>query len=261
MISNDGNHEIEALCGKREALRDWFADILGSTLLEQEQAALDSVLQDLFGYYLLQLGWVAQRDVLAESRIRMRVVMDVDPPRGVDYPYARAMPEQVPVRSDSLDVVVLQHTLEFSRDPHEVLREVDRMLIPEGHVVIVAFNPWSCWGLWRLLRRRRNRRAPWCGRFLSVTRMKDWMGLLGFDTVKVVPLFFRPPIRHEGVMRRLGFLDKAGARAWPLLSGVNIVVAQKRVATLTPIKIRRWRLNRGLVVDVAKPTSGRVVNG
>ncbi len=257
--TNDSNGVMD-LCGKREALRAWFADALGTTLLEQEQVALDGILQDLFGYYLLQLGWVAPRDILTESRIRMRMVMDVDRPHGVDYPYVRAMPERVPVQGDSLDVVVLQHTLEFAKDPHEVLREVDRMLIPEGHVVIVAFNPWSYWGAWRLLRRR-SRRFPWCGRFLSVTRMKDWMGLLGFDTVQVVPLFFRPPIRHEGVMRRLRFLDKAGARAWPLLSGVNIIVAQKRVATLTPIKLKRWRLQRRLVVDVAKPTSGRVVNG
>lgn len=257
MNSTNGFTEF---CAQREALRAWFADALGTTLLDQEQIALDAILQDLFGYYLLQLGWVAPRDILAESRIRMRMVMDVDRPQGMDYPHALAMPEMVPVQGDSLDVVVLQHTLEFAKDPHEVLREVDRILIPEGHVVIVAFNPWSYWGLWRLIRRR-SRRFPWCGRFLSVTRIKDWMGLLGFDTVEVSPLFFRPPIRHEGMMRRLRFLDKAGARAWPLLSGVNIVVAQKRLATLTPIKLRRWRLQRRLVVDVVKPTSGSVSNG
>lgn len=251
---------VTELCGQRELLRAWFADKLGTALLDQEQTALDAVLQDLFGYYLLQLGWVAPRDILAESRIRMRVVMDVDLPRGIDYPHAVAMPEMVPVQGDSLDVVVLQHTLEFAKDPHVVLREVDRMLIPEGHVVIVAFNPWSLWGAWRLLRRR-SKRYPWCGRFLSVTRMKDWMGLLGFDTVQVMPLFFRPPIGHEGIMRRLRFMDKLGTRGWPILAGANIIVAQKRMATLTPIKLRRWRLQRRLVVDVAKPTRGSVGRG
>jgi hypothetical protein len=91
--------------------------------------------------------------------------------------------------------------------------------------------------------------------------MKDWMGLLGFDTVRVVPLFFRPPVGHEGIMRRLRFMDKAGIRAWPILAGVNIIVAQKRMATLTPIKLRSWRLKRRLVVDVAKPTRGSVGSG
>jgi len=257
--STDG---VMERCTQRAALREWFADMLGTTLLEEEQAALNGLLQNLFGYYLLQLGWVAPRNLLAESRIRMRMVMDVDRPLGLEYPFVRAMPEMVPVQTDSLDVVVLQHTLEFAKDPHEVLREVDRMLIPEGHVVIVAFNPWSFWGAWRLLRRRgRSQRFPWCGHFLSVTRMKDWMGLLGFDTVQVLPVFFRPPLRHEGVMRRLRFLDNMGGRAWPLLSGVNIVVAQKRLATLTPIKLRPWRLQRRMAVNVAKPTSGSVING
>lgn len=255
-LSND----VTELCSQREMLRAWFADKLGTALLDQEQTALDAVLQDLFGYYLLQLGWVAPRDILAESRIRMRVVMDVDVPRGIGYPHAVAMPEMVPVQGDSLDVVVLQHTLEFAKDPHVVLREVDRMLIPEGHVVIVAFNPWSLWGAWRLLRRR-SKRYPWCGRFLSVTRMKDWMGLLGFDTVRVMPLFYRPPIGHEGIMRRLRFMDKLGVRGWPILAGANIIVAQKRMATLTPIKLRRWRLQRRLVVDVAKPTRGSMGRG
>jgi SAM-dependent methyltransferase len=253
-------NDITELYGRRYQLRAWFADVLGTALLDQEQTALDKVLQNLFGYYLLQLGWVAPRDILAESRIRMRMIMDVDPPRGVAYPYVVAMPEMVPVQADSLDVVVLQHTLEFAREPHEVLREVDRILIPEGHVVIVAFNPWSLWGVWRLLRRR-SRKFPWSGRFLSVTRMKDWMGLLGFDMVQVVPLFFRPPIGRQGVMRRLRFLDKVGMRGWPILAGVNIIVAQKRMATLTPIKLRRWRPQRRLVVDVAKPTRGSVGRG
>lgn len=258
MNLSSGTMEV---CNQREALRAWFADMLGTTLLDQEQEALDAILQDIFGYYLLQLGWVAQRDILRQSRIRLRMIMDVDPPQDMEYPYALAVPEMVPVQGDCLDVVVLQHTLEFAKDPHQVLREVDRVLIPEGHVVIVAFNPWSYWGLWRLLRWRRKRHFPWCGRFLSVTRMKDWMGLLGFDTVKVVPLFFRPPLRHEAVMRHLRFMDKIGSRLWPLLAGVNIVVAQKRVATLTPIKVRRWRLQRSLVVDVVKPTSGSMGNG
>ncbi len=254
------NHNMTEICGQRERLREWFADKLGTALLDQEQAAMDAVLQNLFGYYLLQLGWVASRDILAESRIRMRVVMDVDTLPGLPYPHARAMPEQVPVQGDSLDVVILQHTLEFAKDPHEVLREVDRMLIPEGHVVIVAFNPWSLWGVWRLIRRR-SKRFPWCGRFLSVTRMKDWMGLLGFDTTQVVPLFFRPPIAHEGIMRRLRFMDKWGTRGWPILSGANIIVAKKRMATLTPIKLRSWRPKRRLVVDVAKPTRGSMGRG
>jgi len=198
---------------------------------------------------------------LSASRIRARVMMDKELPPRVGACPVRTLTHAVPVSADSVDVVLLHHTLEFAADPHAILREVERILIPEGHVVIVAFNPWSFWGVWRLLRRRRGR-PPWCGHFLGVTRIKDWMGLLGFDTVEVRPLFFRPPLRHEGMMRRMRFLDRAGERWWPLLGGVHIVVAKKRVATLTPIKPRWLRPKRvALVADAAEPSSGRVING
>ncbi len=247
--------------GERHALRAWFASGLGANLLEQERAVLDDLLQDLFGYYLLQLGVATPVDLLSASRIRGRVMMDKELPPRVGACPVRALTHAVPVSADSVDVVLLHHTLEFAGDPHAILREVERILIPEGHVVIVAFNPWSFWGVWRLLRRRRGR-PPWCGHFLGMTRIKDWMGLLGFDTVEVRPLFFRPPLRHEGMMRRMRFLDRAGERWWPLLGGVHVVVAKKRVATLTPIKPRWLRPKRiALVADAAEPSSGRVING
>lgn len=246
---------------ERHAVRAWFAGGLGSSLLAQEQQEISDLLQDLFGYYLLQLGAVTAADLLQASRIRLRLVVDRAPPPLLAGPQIRAHVDTVPLCTDCIDVVLLHHTLEFAPDPHAVLREVERVLIPEGHVLIVAFNPWSLWGLWRLVRRR-GRRPPWCGRFLGLARIKDWLGLLGFDTVEVRQIFFRPPLRHEGVMRRLRFLERAGARLWPLLAGVHIVVGKKRVATLTPIKTR-WRPNRGLVGagEVVKPTSGQVGHG
>ncbi len=240
----------------RRALRLWYKSVLGATLLENENRAIGAALQDLFGYYLLQLGQLTGEDLLAESRIRHRVVIDNSALTIEQRPDLYAELDAVPVRSDSVDVVLLHHTLEFESDPHQVLREVDRMLVPEGHVVIVAFNPWSLWGVARLLRRRKGR-TPWCGKFLGFNRLEDWVGLLGFDVVDVHHVFFRPPWRHEGVMRRLQFMEKAGARWWPVLAGANVIVAKKRVATLTPIKMR-WRLRRPRVSDVAEPSSGRM---
>lgn len=246
---------------KRHALRGWFAGVLGSAVLEQEQDALDDILQDLFGYYLVQAGAVTPVDLLKESRIRARVVLDDQLPPLMAGPQIRGRIEAAPIGSDSVDVVLLHHTLEFAADPHLILREVERMLIPEGHVVIAAFNPWSFWGVWRLARRRGGR-PPWYGRFLGLSRIRDWLGLLGFDIVEERPLFFRPPLRHERVMRRLRFLERLGWFYWPVFAGVHVVVGKKRVATLTPIKTR-WRPQRALAGggEVAKPTTGQVEHG
>ncbi len=240
------------LQGGREELRAWYGHGLGMLLLDIERGHLDEVLHDLFGYHLLQVGCFHGQDLLAASRISHRVVLDADIARqNVPSSPVCGCADELPIATDSVDVVVLPHTLEFEPDPHRVLREVERVLIAEGHVVVLAFNPWSLWGVWRWVLARRGI-PPWSGRFLGLIRIKDWLALLGFDVVLVRQYFFRPPLQRDGVMRRLMFMEKIGARLWPRLSGAYMVVARKRVTTLTPIK-PRWRPRRSLVGVPARP--------
>ncbi len=240
----------------RAGLRAWLAGPAGRRLLEEERRVLDEVLQGLFGYYLVQLG-AAPEDLIAGSRVRHRWVLDTGPGGGEGAPHALALPEALPVGTDLVDVVLLHHVLEFSEDPHQVLREVERVLIPEGHVVVVAFNPWSLWGGWRLLRRsfRRQEEAPWSGRFLAPGRLKDWLGLLGLEPVLLRPVLFRPPGLGEGLARRMAPVARCAERWTPFLAGVAVLVARKRVATLTPIR-PRWRPRRSLL-PVARPKVAR----
>lgn len=226
--------------------RAWYRLRLGRLLLEAEQERLSQILPDLFGYHLLQVGRIADADLLPSSRIAHRVVLDADPDMPTSAPpglYAR--PDALPIASDSVDVVILPHTLEFEPDPHQVLREAERVLIAEGTLVILGFNPWSLWGLWRLILMRRND-PPWRARFLSLSRIRDWLALLGFDEVDTHPYFFRPPLHHETTMKKLTFMETMGKRCWPQLSGAYVLVAKKRVSTLTPIK-PRWRQQRSLI--------------
>jgi SAM-dependent methyltransferase len=242
----------------RQKLRGWYTRLVGRLLLEMEREQMSQVLNNLFGYHALQVGCLLGDDLLASSRIPHQILMDMDPNKTETLcNHVFGYPDALPIVSDSIDVILLPHTLEFERDPHQILREVDRALIPEGHAVILGFNPWSLWGLWRLLTFRRSN-PPWCGSFLSLTRIKDWLALLGFDVVLIKPFFFRPPIQQEGIMRRLRFMEKLGARFWPRLSGAYVLVAKKRVATLTPIK-PRWRPRRALVGagKLAGPTARR----
>ncbi|HEY0721245.1 MAG TPA: methyltransferase domain-containing protein [Gammaproteobacteria bacterium] len=214
-----------------------------------EQQQISAVLTNLFGYHLLQLEDALPCDLLLDSRIRHRMVMVSRdgvrrPARGETGQFI-GEPDQMPIGNDTIDVVLCPHLLEYAASPHEVLREVERILIPEGHVVIAGFNPWSVWGLMRLLTGW-NKRVPWCGRFYSSMRIRDWLALLGFDTVFTRTFFFRPPLRHAGLLQRLDFLERAGSRWWPRLGGIYIVVAKKRLTTLTPIK-PRWRPRRSLL--------------
>lgn len=241
---------------RRGRLRAWFQSPPGSWVLEEESRALQEVLPDLFGYNLLQVESLDGIDLVQYSRVLNATVMGAgERPGQLKYPYIRALPGALPVSADSIDVVLLPHVLEFEDHPHEALREAERVLVPEGHAVITGFNPWSLMGLRRLLFGRR-RGTPWDAAFISQTRLKDWLALLGFDVVFSGSCFFRPPLRHPGVMERLRFLDSLGRRFWGTRGGIYVMVARKRVIALTPLK-PRWRPGRLLPTGLAEPTARR----
>lgn len=218
---------------------------------------LDAMLPNLFGYYLLQVGSLSDPQSVSASRIRSRVcVVEGHIPRDEGCSAIVGSPQELPVATDSVDVVLLQHVLEFQHSPHDALREAERVLVPEGHLVLAGFNPYSLFGLWRMTGRQRAS-PPWSGRFVSLTRVKDWLALLGLEPTEARMAFFRPPFSRPALLRRLRRVESVGARFWPYAGGVYVVVARKRVATLTPIK-PRWVPRRSLVgIRVAEPTARR----
>ncbi len=238
-----------------QALREWFETPLGRSLQAFEVNALRAVLPGLFGTVAVQLGRLGRLDMLDASVAPTRVVLDVLAAAGGEDPVVRGLPEQLPFLPGSVDLVLLPHTLDFSDDPHRVLREVECVLAPQGHAVVLGFNPLSLWGLKRALACR-PRPVPWSGHFFRLARIKDWLALLGFECVQGRMLYYRPPLAREGVMDRLHFLDKMGDRWWPLAAAVYLLVARKRVLGVTPLPVE-WktaRLRAGLPA-AAKPTA------
>ncbi len=205
-----------------DTLQDWFTTPLGQYLLEKEQAYLDDVTSDIFGFHALQVG-LAKFDLLRASRIAHRVRVDAT---GLPELYAKS--HELPVATQSVDLVVLPHALEFAAQPHEILREVDRVMMPEGRLVIVGFNPWSLWGLRSTVGFSRGE-VPWNGRFVSLLRVKDWLALLGFDVNAGRLVGYAPPFDSDSVRRRFGFMEPAGDRWWAVGGAVYMLQAIKRV--------------------------------
>jgi SAM-dependent methyltransferase len=202
-------------------LQDWFTTPLGQYLLEKEQAYLDDVTPDIFGFHALQVG-MSQFDLLRASRIANRVRIDA-----THHPDLYAKSHELPVATQSVDLVVLPHALEFAEQPHEILREVDRVMMPEGRLVIVGFNPWSLWGLRSSVFSRGE--YPWDGRFVSLPRVKDWLALLGFDVNAGRLVGYAPPFDNGNLRRRFGFMEPAGDRWWAVGGAVYMLQAIKRV--------------------------------
>lgn len=231
-----------------EALRGWFATPPGVRLVAAEREILAGMTADLFGYQLLQLGELGDDQAhLANCPIRRKTLVT----RRADAPAESVLvahAQQLPIAADSVDTAILVHTLDFSPDPHQVLREVERVLIAEGRILVVGFNPFSLWGLWRLFGRWRGG-VPWCGHFLSYPRLNDWLTLMGFDVERMDVMEFRPPTRAGG----FDAMERLGRRVWPMLAGVYVVRAVKRVSRVMPVR-QRWSSLRVLGPRAIEPT-------
>jgi len=234
-----------------QELVDWYQTALGSRLAIEEKLLLDEILPNLFGYHLCQLGVVGDVPLYANSRVSHCFTADISLLPG-QATQLQCSPFLLPFRSDSIDVVIVPHLLEFTDQPHEMLREVERSLISDGHVVITGINPFSLWNMWRSVLGWR-RQVPWCGRLYSVRRVKDWLALLGFDVELVHYFFYRPPTKRSGLLKRLRFIETVGQKLFRIFGGCYVIVAKKRVTTLTPIR-KAW-VRRRVVPGLVEPFS------
>lgn len=241
-------------------LGKWYRTPLGRHVAAAEGVCLERLLEDSFGHYLLQVSGAGQfAEAVAGSRIRHRIVLAPGFCEHGSSPRITAAPQALPIATAGIDAVLLPHTLDFSSDAHQVLRETERVLIPEGRLVIFGFNPFSVWGLMRMLPRRR-RRVPWCGCQITPFRLCDWLRLLGLQVEVRQTLVFRPPV-SGAYLSQLDWMDGLGARYWPAFGGVYAIRAVKRVTALTPIR-PSWRSRRpilpGRAVEPTARERGRV---
>lgn len=232
----------------------WFNTSAGQYLLEKEQALFDKAVFDLFGFNALQIGY-QHADFLRNSRIPNHFLASQE--HNTTLPHHLCCQDDfLPFAEMSLDLLLLPHCLEFSERPHQTLREAARVIVHEGHLLISGFNPVSSWGAAARVKRFRAKSSlyPWSGKFIGLTRLKDWLSLLGFEVISVEMTCLTPPFEQASWQQRFACMDKVGARFSRVLGGVYFIVAKKRVVGLTPIK-PNWRtssLKVGLAVRQPK---------
>ena len=223
-------------------------------MLEQESCLLGEILPHLFGFHILQIGSICEEDFLKNSFISHKVRIQVEEESRMADTSLQCSADFLPISSDSVDVVVLPHLLEFRDSPYQLLREVQRILIGEGYLIIIGFNPWSLCGLWRILLAWHDE-PPWNGHFYGMARLNDWLSLLDFEMVKDEKFFYRPPLQNERIMHKLSFMEKLGKFFWPWFGSVQVIVAKKRVIPLTPLKMEKRDRHRLITSGIAEPTT------
>ena len=216
---------------------DWLATPQGQYVLHWEQAKHDLLVADIFGFNAAQLG-LPQHDFLRANRMPFRFRCDE---KFTSLTALRAKPDFLPFANASVDLVILPHVLEFAAAPHQILREVERILVPEGQLIVTGFNPFSLWGVRRKFARAHGA-PPWRGQYLSVPRLKDWLALLGFETHAGCFGCYAPPVTREQWLQRWRFMELAGNRWWPYAGAAYIIQAIKRVhgmRLITPLRKER----------------------
>jgi SAM-dependent methyltransferase len=243
---------------------DWLNQTpVGRYLLDWEQQQLDSMVADIFGFHAIQLGLYELKGLRCNRMPQQWLGLNSGEQGMADLALdftALPFPEQ------TLDLVVLPHTLELSHDPHATLREVYRVLRPEGRVIIIGFNPNSLWG-WRQRRDQFFKRLGGRKIFLSddieligYWRLRDWLRLLDFQIQGGRFGCYRPAVGSQDWLKRLAWMEKAGDRWWPILGSVYMIEAVKQVHGMRLLG-PSWRLSRasaaGKAIPNAVPKTGK----
>jgi len=215
---------------------DWLDSKAGQALFRQECLQAQAVLERVFGDQIVQIGsWGPAGKLLEAARTQAALILTADAGEQAD---AFSQPDQLAIRTDSVDAVLLPHTLEISPNPHAVLREVHRILRPDGRLIVLGFNPHSWWGIRHRVALHGFPRGV--RRHISRRRLKDWLRLLNLSIDEVRPCYMRPP--RNSVLR---LLQRGG-----YFANAYLLMARKETIPVTVVRPRLGRraaLVKGLV--------------
>ncbi|HLU78394.1 MAG TPA: methyltransferase domain-containing protein [Burkholderiaceae bacterium] len=239
-------------------LEEWLDTPQGRYVAAWENAQISGMVANAFGYHAIQIG-LPHWDLLQANRIPHQVCTSIEPASGTCRALVVAEPETLPFDTQSVDLIVLPHGLECATNPHQVLREIERVLVPEGRVVISGFNPWSLWGLRERLPALDPLVPVPAPLQVSLPRLKDWFKLLSFEMDRGRFGCYAPPSFTNAWLTRWAFMEKAGDRWWPICGAVYVVSAVKRVAGATVVG-PEWKRKRKAMRRRAAVATGRQFN-
>ena len=231
-------------------LDEWYQSDINRKLGSETESALGSWLEKSIGYYAAHIAaFNVDNNLLSHSRVRSQNIISA-----TRYPKTQVIADfsALPLATESVDLLLAHHIFEFIPHPHEFLREVDRVLIADGSLIIIAFNPISYQGLIKLFQFHGRANPPWCGHFYSPFRVKDWLSVLGFK-VKEVRYFAPPMVQYEEHPGYPGKISRTCDRFLKWGSSFYAILATKQVSRVIPVG-PIWN-NRLVKPNIAQPAA------
>lgn len=227
----------------------WLTQSLGQGVLDAEKKCLLHCLGTFYGKHGMLIGVPHQHELLKTSVTAHQVILTplISKTRAIKT--IESDFHELPVASGSIDLVLLPHSLEYSSNPRQLLAEACRIVKPEGHLLILGFNPYSLWGLKKILVQRKG--IPWSTSFIQLSTIKSWLGLADFELVKQDFILYGPPLSCHSQFK---FLDWLGHACFRSLGGVYILIAKAKVIPLNPIRLRWQQTFSNIRVSIPGPS-------
>ena len=220
----------------RGAFCEWYRSPVGNLLRDMEAQYIAKNISISYAQRVLQVGSLGWEDsYIDQNSFRNFCVVDRSQCDEITPPNILADIHQLPVDSESIDCAIMPHSLEFEPEPHLILREVERVLKAEGHLVFLGFNPWSIYRFYRLLPGKRGK-PPWCGNFISRQRILDWLVLLNFETKANAGFYLKSPNTVSDMFE--GRVSTLKSIAY----GIKAIKRQYSLLPLAPARRSRPRL-------------------
>lgn len=237
----------------------WQQQPLGQALIEHDKSLLTPLLERKLGVQLLQLSIAGCEPLFESCSIPYQTFAQITsaddelPPQ----PHCNLLlePCYLPIANNSMDAIVLHHVLEYSRNPHQILREAHRALTSGGQLFVVAFNPWSLMGVRRLL--SPVKRAPWAGSYRSWMKLNDWLKLLGFNVEHTHYGFFRAPVNSIKGSVGSSKIEQLGRKYNCFFGSTYAIVARKQTAGMLPLHETKLK-RRVLTFPLSEPSTHNI---
>ena len=209
-------------------LSDFYRCQLGGVARRLLAHRIRGIWPDVQGEALLGIGYAAPFMRLFRQEARRLILCMPEeqgairwPPEGPVCSYL-ANETQLPLADASVEKVLAVHCLELSGSARPLLREIWRVLSPEGRLLLVVPNRRGLWA--------RIDTTPFgYGHPYSRGQLERLLGDCLYAPTGWWPGLFMPPVHRPLVLKTAIAWERVGHYAWPGFSGVLIVEAQKQI--------------------------------